>query len=91
MTKEKVSIQVCGRSYQCDSNLGDGLYISALARYVEEKMQEVAISTNINSTYDQLMLVALNITDELFRLRENNDSVNKKTGELLNLLDAVLE
>jgi len=93
--KEKVSVQIYGRNYDFDTDVGDALYINALARYVDQKMQEIANSTNIVDSMKLAILAALNIADELYRLRENRDSlsssVNKKTDELLTLLSTVLE
>jgi len=95
MFKEKVRLEIYGREYEIDAEGGDPLYLTALARYLEEKMREIATSTNIVDTSKLAILAALNIADELFSLRESrntiNDSVNKKTDELLALLDGVLE
>lgn len=93
--KERVAVPIYGRNYELEIEAGNALYINALARYVEEKMQEIANSTNIVDSMKLAVLAALNIADELFRLKENRDSlstsVNKKTDELLTLLNTVLE
>ncbi len=93
--KEKVSVPIYGRTYDFDTDVGDALYISSLASYVDQKMQEIAKSTNIVDSMKLAVLAALNIADELHRLRENKDTfnnlVNKKTDELLILLNTVLQ
>ncbi len=93
--KEKVNVQIYGRNYEIETDIGDALYINSLARIVEEKMKEVANSTNIVDSGKLAVLAALNIADELYRMQQNRDtsvtSANKKTDELLTLLDTVLE
>ncbi len=95
MNKEKVCVRIYGREYDIDADIGNALYINALARYIEEKMQEIATLTNIVDSSKLAILAALNIADELFHLKESqdtvNDSVNKKTDELLTLLNTELE
>ena len=67
--KKETRIEIYGRNYTV---LGDGdeEYTIQLARYVDQKMREIAQQTSTISTLNLAILVALNITDELFRLRE---------------------
>ena len=94
-TKEVIYIQILGREYPVDAGAGDALYINSLARYVEEKMEEIKQNTNIVDTSKIAVLAALNIADEFFRLKQSRESVNteveQKADEMISLLDAVLK
>jgi cell division protein ZapA len=64
----KVQIEIRGRSYTVKSDEGDE-DIAAIARYVDQKMDEVAGRTSTVDDYTVAMLTALNIASELDRFR----------------------
>ena len=64
----KVQIKIRGRSYTVKSDEGDE-DIAAIARYVDQKMDEVAGRTSTVDDYTVAMLTALNIASELDRFR----------------------
>jgi len=88
--KKETRIEIYGRNYTV---LGDGdeEYTIQLARYVDQKMREIAQQTSTISTLNLAILVALNITDELFRLREqirtNESFLQEKLANVLTKLD----
>ncbi|OGW17769.1 MAG: hypothetical protein A3G93_14900 [Nitrospinae bacterium RIFCSPLOWO2_12_FULL_45_22] len=88
--KKETRIEIYGRNYTV---LGDGdeEYTIQLARYVDQKMREIAQQTSTISTLNLAILVALNITDELFRLREqirtNESLLQEKLANVLTKLD----
>ena len=88
--KKETRIEIYGRNYTV---LGDGdeEYTIQLARYVDQKMREIAQQTSTISTLNLAILVALNITDELFRLREqirtNESLMQEKLANVLTKLD----
>ena len=68
----KVQIQIRGRTYTVRSD-DDGEDLQAIARYVDQKMEEVAKLSPRFDDYTVAMLAALNIASELDRLRRDVD------------------
>ncbi|MFQ5706172.1 MAG: cell division protein ZapA [bacterium] len=70
-------------------------YIQKVAEYVDQKMREIDQNTQSKSSLKVAILAALNITDELFREREEKDLLNANIGgkikNLSNLLDHYLK
>ena len=64
-------------------------YTKSLARYVDEKMKEISQSASTVSSLKVAVLAALNIADELFKLKKEmkteNEIVNKETDKLFRL------
>ncbi len=91
MIEDKIPVQIFGQTYEILGNPTETLYYSSLARYVEDKMKEIMHHTNVVSTQKVAVLAALNITDELFRDRENKTlggkSADKKIEDLLKKLE----
>ncbi len=74
----------------------DPEYIKNVAKYVDEKMEEVERSLpNKQSSLRIAILASMNITDELFNInRQNNeiiDAVAKKTNILIESIDKEIE
>jgi cell division protein ZapA len=94
LVAEKTRVVIYNREYVIDDNGLTPLEASALANYVNDKMMEIAQQTNIVDTSKLAVLAALNIADELFRLKENKEtninSVDKKVDELIIQLDNAL-
>ena len=94
MLAEKIRIMIFNREYEIDAGGLTPLEASALAQYVTEKMKEITEQTKIVDTSKLAVLAALNITDELFRVRQSrsqvNGSLDKKTDALVSLLDSAL-
>jgi cell division protein ZapA len=70
MTEESraVRVHIFGSEYSIRGE-ADAEYIRELARYVDGKMQEVARSTSVNIPLKVSILAAINLADEVFRLR----------------------
>jgi cell division protein ZapA (FtsZ GTPase activity inhibitor) len=70
----------------------DPEYVRTLARYLEERVAALAKS-GVKEPMAALTLAALDITDELFRSREekktDEDDVGARLGALVALLDKV--
>ncbi|MFN3966407.1 MAG: cell division protein ZapA [Endomicrobiia bacterium] len=92
--KDTISVQILGRIYEIKSDL-DPLEVEAIAKYVEEKLRVASSYTGIQETSRIAVLAALNIADELFRLKtEHNNFVSMtegKTEELINIIDSILK
>lgn len=67
-------------------------YVRQLAAYLEDRVGELT-SSGIKDPMAALTLAALDITDELFRLREEHGQgdvdVTARLGQLIKLLDSV--
>jgi cell division protein ZapA len=88
-----VPVEIHGQRYPIRSGL-DPKYVARLATYVDEKMRTAAESTPTGDTLRLAIIAALNIADELFRVRETNNALDgeiaERAGELERLLDRVL-
>ena len=65
-------------------------YTQALARYVDEKMKEISQSTSTVSSTKVAVLAALNIADELFKIKKElnteKEIIVKETDHLYRLI-----
>jgi cell division protein ZapA len=90
----KVSVNIIGRVYDVEAAPGDELLIHSLAEYLQQKLIEVQRDTGIVDTQKLAVLAALNIADELFRLRNSKENISgfldKKAEELIQVLDTAL-
>jgi len=83
-------VEIYGTSYVIKGD-ADPEYVRQLARYVDEKMRSVARKGPANvGGHKVAVLAALNIADELYRLRRRQHDVERmvheKTGDLFDLL-----
>lgn len=65
-------------------------HVTALARYLEERVEEVR-HAGVQDTTRALLLAALDITDELFRARDDRTRTSGDVGARLGVLVALLE
>lgn len=90
MAQREARIEIFGRTYSLRSE-EEGEYILRLADYVDRKMKEVSQKTSAVSSLNVAVLAALNIADELFKLREqaqvHTSLAEEKVSNLLNLLE----
>lgn len=88
-----VTVDIMGLRYPIRSTL-DPDYVARLASYVDEKMRAAAEGSPNGDSYRLAVLVALNIADELLRLREasraRDGEIAERTEELERMLDRVL-
>ena len=91
---EKIKVMIYGREFEIDAMGLSPLEASALAQYVTDKMKEIEDQTGRVDTAKLAVIAALNITDELFRARQNHtyvdDSIDKRAQALLCQIDAAL-
>ncbi len=75
MGKERlVEIKVFGQTYTVKTDAEEG-HIQEVARYVNEKMDEVLKKTRSVSTLNVAILTALNIADDLLKEKENRTAI----------------
>ena len=90
----KLPISILGQTIDVEVSPGEELTVSALAGYLEEKLIEVRNDTGIVDTQKLAILAALNIADELSRLKESKENVSgildKKAEEFIKILDGAL-
>lgn len=88
-----ITVEIAGQQYPIRSTL-DERYITELAAYVERKMQVATESAPASDILGLAILVALNITDELFRARDHQSAahgqLNERAMRLEQMVDDVL-
>jgi cell division protein ZapA len=88
-----ITVEIAGQQYPIRSTLEER-YVSELAAYVERKMQVASESAPASDILGLAILVALNITDELFRAREHQSSadgqLNERAMRLERMVDDIL-
>jgi len=73
-------VKILGQRYKVRSDDGED-YIQQLADYVNEQLAEVQKSTRTVATHNAAILAALNIADNLFKLREQETRLKKEVKE----------
>jgi cell division protein ZapA len=88
-----IAVEIHGQRYPIRSAL-DPEYVGRLALYVDQKIRAAAETTPSGDSLRLAVLAALNIADELFRLRDASSTrdgeLAERAGELERLLDRVL-
>jgi cell division protein ZapA len=88
-----VTVEIAGQQYPIRSAL-DERYVAELAAYVESRMRAASESAPASDLFGLAVLVALNIADELFRLRaqhsEASGELNERALRLERIVDAAL-
>ena len=72
--KGSVTVEIFGHEYKIKGD-ADPEYMAEIARYVDGKMKEVAKGAPVGSLAKIGILAALNIAEELFRMREEKTRV----------------
>jgi len=89
-----VTVEIAGQKYPIRSTL-DPTYVAELASYVEKKVRAASEATPTSDVLGLAVLAALNIADEYFRARDNQEMganvLNERALELEALVDEVLE
>lgn len=91
MGKERlVEIKVFGQTYTVKTDAEED-YIQEVAKYVNEKMEEVLKKTKSVSTQNVAILTALNIADDLLKEKEKRiallQEVEAKSRDLIEKID----
>jgi len=85
-----VEIKVFGQTYTVKTDAEED-YIQEVAKYVNEKMEEVLKKTKSVSTVNVAILTALNIADDLLREKEKRTAllreVESKSKDLVEKID----
>ncbi len=70
--KQSVKVNIFGEDYPIKGE-ADVFYIQKVAKYVDQKMKEVAEKLSNKLPLRVAVLAAMNITDELLKEREDNE------------------
>ncbi|MBI5026630.1 MAG: cell division protein ZapA [Nitrospirae bacterium] len=90
MVIRSIEVQILGQSYSIKGD-ADEAYIKALAQFVDEKLKEVyRASPSVNPLKASIM-ASLNIADELFKVRLEQESLDKMIEEKTKVLSGLLE
>ncbi len=85
-----VEIKVFGQTYTVKTDAEED-YIHEVAKYVNEKMEEVLKKTKSVSTLNVAILTALNVADDLLREKEKRTAllqeVEAKSRDLVEKID----
>ena len=88
-----VSVEIHGQQYPIRSGL-DPAYVAELASYVDAKIRAASRETPAGDTLKLAVLAALNIADECFRARDEQQrraaSLANRAEELERMLDLAL-
>jgi cell division protein ZapA len=94
--KQRVDIEILGQKYPIRSEEAPD-YVRQLASFVDRRAREIRGDAPGQDSVRVLALAALDITDELFRLRDerkeqdvDQKDVTARLGALRQLLDAVV-
>ena len=87
---EDVEIEVFGQVFRVAAGDATPAYLQRLAYYVDEKMRSIASATKTMPLNRVAILTALNIADDLFKLRDSYEQsarlVDAKTEQLISLV-----
>ena len=93
MASRVVHLDIHGQRYAVRSEL-DAQYIAELASYLDDRMRAAAREISSSDPLRIAIVAALNLTDELFRIRAEagglEGRVLARTAEIERLLDSVL-
>ena len=88
-----VTVEIAGQRYPIRSSL-DATYVAELAAFVEQRLKAAADAAPERDLLSQTILVALNLSDELFRLQQqrltSTDAFQERTLRLERIVDDAL-
>lgn len=82
---ESVQVEIFGQVYTIKGK-DDAVYIRELAAFLDSKMKEVQKGTGTADPHRVAILTALTISDELFRLRQQNGELGRTAEQKLRRL-----
>ena len=90
MVMRSVEVQILGQSYSIKGD-ADEAYIKALAQFVDDKLKEIyRVSPSVNPL-KALIMTSINIADELFKARLEQESLDKMIEEKTKVLAGLLK
>ena len=87
--KKRFDIKVIGQEFSVLSDKGDE-YVSKIVQHINERAREIGDASEDVTTSDIAILVALNIAEELFRVRgEKEELYSRFEGEIEELISYI--
>ena len=87
---ESIQVEIFGQTYSIKAG-NDPEYIRELAAFVDTRMKDVQKGTGTSDGYRIAILAALNIADELNRIRSQHDAFRSSTETSLDRLTELTE
>lgn len=86
-------MRLFGREYSIRGH-GNRSYVQKLAEFINQRGEEIQRQTSVVSTLDLVILTLLNVSDEMFRCKQNRErtlkELEEKTEKLLKTIDRVV-
>ena len=87
--KKTLDVEILGQKFTISSEAEEG-YMLKVAGYVDGKMQELLQASKPVSKSNVAMLAALNIADELHRLKDSHEAVLNRLDQLSRRISTTL-
>ena len=87
--KKALDVEILGQKFTISSEADEG-YMLKVAGYVDTKMQELMQASKPVSKSNVAMLAALNIADELHRLKDSHEAVMNRLDQLSKRISTTL-
>jgi len=81
MEKTHITVNIGGQNFRLTADESES-YIRQLAGYVNDKIDEVQRAYPTLSTGNCVLLAALNLADEMHKLKEDYDALDSRISEL---------
>lgn len=81
MDKTHITVEVGGQNFRLAAEESE-VYVRKIAKYVNEKIDEVQRAYPNLSSGNCVLLAALNLSDELHKLKEDYDALDSRISEL---------
>ena len=88
--KNVLKIRIYGAEYSIRSQ-EDANHIKAVAEYLDSKMREVDNNVRVDSSLKVAILASLNITDELFRERQDKEKIRARLEDKIKELSEKID
>ena len=87
--KKALDVEILGQKFTISSEAEEG-YMLKVAGYVDSRMQELMQASKPVSKSNVAMLAALNIADELHRLKDSHEAVMNRLDQLSKRISTTL-
>jgi cell division protein ZapA len=87
--KKALDVEILGQKFTISSEAEEG-YILKVAGYVDGKMQELMQASKPVAKSNVAMLAALNIADELHRLKDSHEAMMNRLDQLSKRISTTL-
>ncbi|MBI5050278.1 MAG: cell division protein ZapA [Nitrospirae bacterium] len=87
---QTVEVQILGQKYSVKVD-EDEAYVRSLAQYVDEKLREIYNTAPTVNHLKASIMALLNITDELFKLRMQQERLDRMIEEKTKILAGLIE